>query len=283
MVSELSTSETTLNSLPPLTAVPELSIVVPCFNEESALEQLHGRLLSLMERFHTGTISEVILVDDGSTDRTWARLQERFQSLPWARLVKHPSNRGITAAIRTGIENASSPWVATIDSDCTYDPIQLQELASVITERTAMVTASPYHPHGKVVGVPKWRLALSKLASLGYRSLLRSKLHTYTSCFRIYRKELFMAIPATSDGFVGIAEIAWHLDQSGGTIVEVPAVLTTRKVGFSKMKTLPVIIQHLKLMSRILLARFAKPMSPVLEPNPDTCYTPNCPPESSHS
>ncbi|XZE19289.1 glycosyltransferase family 2 protein [Pirellulaceae bacterium SH449] len=255
MVSTLSTSESTENTEPLPTAVLELSIVVPCFNEESGLEQLHARLASLMERFHAGTISEVILVDDGSTDRTWAGLQERFQGLPWARLVKHPCNRGITAAIRTGIENASSPWVATIDSDCTYDPLQLQELASAITESAAMVTASPYHPDGSVVGVPKWRLALSKLASLGYRSLLRSKLHTYTSCFRIYRKESFIAMPATNDGFVGIAEIAWHLDRSGGAIVEVPAVLTTRKVGFSKMRTLPVIGQHLKLMSRILIAR----------------------------
>jgi dolichol-phosphate mannosyltransferase len=233
----------------------EMAVVVPCFNEFDGLEQLQHRLKQLIEAFPSGVIREVILVDDGSTDETYSGLQARFGFLPWAKILKHQVNRGITGAIRTGIQASSCKWVATIDADCTYDPLQLTELAEAIQDDVALITASPYHPSGKVVGVPAWRLALSKFASRGYRLLLRQKLHTYTSCFRIYRRDVASALPEPSQGFVGIAELLWQIDRAGGKIVEVPAVLTTRRIGFSKMRTLPVIRQHLRLMRRILFSR----------------------------
>jgi dolichol-phosphate mannosyltransferase len=240
-------------------SVVQLSIVVPCYNEELGLIQLHQRLCLVRENFVGGEIHEVVLVDDGSSDATWNLLQQLFGHYSWVRLVRHPSNRGITAAIRSGIEASSSPWVATIDADCTYDPLQLQELVSMIDERVAMITASPYHPSGLVIGVPKWRLALSKLASAAYRLLLKQKLHTYTSCFRIYRKDVWSKLPISHDGFVGVAEIAWQIDRMGESIIEAPAILTTRKLGFSKMRTLPVIRQHMVLMSRIFVSRILSP------------------------
>jgi dolichol-phosphate mannosyltransferase len=239
----------------------DMSIVVPCFNEFDGLEQLQHRLKQLVESFSCGSIREVILVDDGSTDGTYSGLQARFGFLPWAKIIQHPRNLGITGAIRTGIHASTSQWVATIDADCTYDPLQLAELAKSIHGDVALITASPYHPKGKVVGVPGWRLALSKFASTAYRLLLRQKLHTYTSCFRIYRRDVATALPEPSHGFVGIAELIWQIDRAGGKIVEVPAVLTTRRIGFSKMKTVPVIRQHLRLMRRILLSRFFGPKS----------------------
>lgn len=239
--------------------VVQLSIVVPCFNEELGLNQLHQRLCLVRENFVGGEIREVVLVDDGSSDATWNLMQQLFGHYSWVRLVRHPTNRGITAAIRSGIEASSCPWVATIDADCTYDPLQLQQLVSMIDEHVAMVTASPYHPSGRVIGVPKWRLALSKLASAAYRMLLKQKLHTYTSCFRIYRKDVWSKLPIAHDGFVGVAEIAWQIDRMGEAIIEAPAILTTRKLGFSKMRTLPVIRQHMVLMSRILVSRIFSP------------------------
>jgi dolichol-phosphate mannosyltransferase len=93
------------------------------------------------------------------------------------------------------------------------------------------------------------------LASRGYRFLFKQKLYTYTSCFRIYRKDVWTKLPISQDGFVGVAEIAWQIDRMGERIIEAPAVLTTRKIGFSKMRTLPVIRQHLVLMTKILISK----------------------------
>jgi len=238
--------------------VISLSLVVPCFNEEGGLDQLADRLRTLRSTFHQRLDVEVIFVDDGSSDGTWQGLKSRFEHLGWIKLVQHKHNQGITASIRTGFQHASNELVASIDADCTYDPIQVMALVELMTDEVAMVTASPYHPLGEVVGVPKWRLALSRAASFGYAILLGTSLYTYTSCFRLHRKSIMNQLPIRENGFVGIAEMLWQVQKSGGRIVEAPARLTIRKIGFSKMRTIPVILSHLKLMSRILLIRLSK-------------------------
>ena len=100
-----------------------------------------------------------------------------------------------------------------------------------------MVTASPYHTNGGVRNVPEWRLFLSKGASLLYRRVLQSKLDTYTSCFRVYRRSSFVDMDLKEKGFLGVAEMLGKLDLRGGKIIEYPAVLEVRLFGFSKMKT----------------------------------------------
>lgn len=232
-----------------------VSIVIPCFNEEASLHQLAERLAnvrsSLKEKFEL----EFILVDDGSSDRTVAGLQKNYGECPWARIVCHSENRGIAAAIMTGMREASNELVATIDADCTYDPIQLGALLQAMDDNTAMVTASPYHPDGEVEGVPLWRLGLSRTASKAYRQLVKAPIHTYTSCFRLHRRSFMLDIALREEGFVGIAEMLWQIARRGGVIREVPVRLTSRRVGYSKMRTLPVILSHLKLMVRILFDR----------------------------
>jgi len=235
--------------------VTKLSLVVPCFNECDCLDQLVERLKTVRSTFSDQMDLHVILVDDGSDDGTADGLDQRFGHLDWATVIKHPSNRGLTAAILTGINASSSELVASMDADCTYDPVQLLELWNAMGEDTAMVTASPYHPLGIVEGVPRWRLLLSKTASVCYGWLMWTPLHTYTSCFRVYRRSWISGMTIRNDGFVGIAEMLWNVSRRGGKIIETPAILTSRKIGLSKMKTLPVIANHLKLMTHIALTR----------------------------
>lgn len=232
-----------------------VSVVVPCFNEEQGIDQLAERLKTLRSVFADRLQLEVVLVDDGSHDGTADALDHRFAHCDWARVVRHPSNQGITSAILTGIRQARHEYVASIDADCTYDPIQLMALVERIAPEVAMVTASPYHPQGVVEGVPSWRLSLSKLASWGYRCLMPTSLHTYTSCFRLYRRSQMLDLEVRESGFVGIAEMLWHVARRGGKVVEAPARLTSRRIGYSKMRTIPVIVSHLRLMSRIAVDR----------------------------
>jgi dolichol-phosphate mannosyltransferase len=115
----------------------------------------------------------------------------------------------------------------------------------------SLVTASPYHPDGQVCGVPAWRLQLSRLASWCYRVMTKTDLRTYTSCFRLYRKSHVVDLDIREPGFVGVAELLWQVARRGRRVVEAPAKLTSRRVGYSKMRTLPVILAHMKLMCRI--------------------------------
>jgi hypothetical protein len=115
--------------------------------------------------------------------------------------------------------------------------------------------ASPYHPEGRVLNVPGWRLFLSKGASALYRRILRQKLHTYTSCFRVYRQSTVSGISLKHGGFLGVAEIVGIMDLTGSRVAEYPATLEVRMLGRSKMKVVRTILGHIRLLSELLRLR----------------------------
>lgn len=235
-------------------AVVGVSLVVPCYNERAAIDQLMARLAAARSAFADRFEFELIFVDDGSTDGTAELIEAALGTACDGRLVRHGHNRGVAAAIHSGILAASHEIVVSIDSDCTYDPLGLDRLVEVLlqdhTAAVALVTASPYHPQGDVVGVPAWRLSLSKVASQLYRLRTGLPLHTFTSCFRAYRRSRFLGMQLSQGGFVGVAEMLCEAAAQGGLIAEVPATLHTRRVGYSKLRTLPVIRGHLAYLRR---------------------------------
>lgn len=224
-----------------------LSVVVPLFQEESGVEHLQQgltRFRAIEERVRK---VDFVLVDDGSTDRTQELLRKHFAGWP-AEILRHPTNQGLTAALRTGSSAAKGELVAWLDSDLTYEPEVLTALAAQIDAGADVACASCYHPEGEVVGVPRWRLWLSQLASRRYRSLTAAPLHTFTCMVRVYRREVLARCPMTRGGFLGVTEVLLRALLAGYRIVETPAVLKRRRAGVSKMRTWRVGLQHLELM-----------------------------------
>ena len=85
---------------------PHISLVVPCFDEEDSLRSLLPALCAwLEEREREGRPSEVVFVNDGSSDRTGAILTMETKRVAGMRVITHPVNRGVGAAMRTGIEH----------------------------------------------------------------------------------------------------------------------------------------------------------------------------------
>lgn len=233
-----------------------ISIVIPCYNEEPTLPYLANTLKSLEEGLSRNYKPEFIFVDDCSKDATFERLKEIFGAKENVRIVRHEINQGVAAGIMTGMCEAATEIVCSMDCDCTYDPHELEKMLPLLSENVDMVTASPYHAQGGVRNVPEWRLFLSKGASWLYRRVLRSKLNTYTSCFRVYRRSSVIDLNLRETGFLGVAEMLGKLDLGGGRIIEYPAVLEVRLFGFSKMKTARTIFGHLKLLSHLAKLRF---------------------------
>jgi glycosyltransferase involved in cell wall biosynthesis len=169
--------------------------------------------------------------------------------------VRHEVNSGPAIAILNGIAAASSEMVASIDCDCSYDPIDLVKMLPMLEDGVSMVTASPYHPRGAVRNVPEWRLVLSRTLSLLYRMVLRQKLCTYTSCFRVYRRSAMLGMTLEHRGFLGVAEMLGKLDLAGEKIVEYPTTLSVRVLGYSKMKVARTITGHFSLLASLLKQR----------------------------
>ncbi len=123
-----------------------VSVVIPCFNEELILPYLKNTLRTVERTLGPAYDLQFIFVDDGSSDRTWAGLQETFGSRADCLPIRHPANLGVAAAIMTGIRAAGNDIVCSMDCDCTYDPLELGAMIPLLGEGVDMVTASPYHP-----------------------------------------------------------------------------------------------------------------------------------------
>src|SRR4051795_11038570 len=92
----------------PASAAAPLSVVIPCHNEAPALDRLAAELIRLQANLAGIYETELIFVDDGSTDTTWTLLRELFGGQKSVKLLRHPTNRGIAAAIATGIAAATA-------------------------------------------------------------------------------------------------------------------------------------------------------------------------------
>src|SRR5688572_20495707 len=108
-------------------ASPEFSVIAPCFNEEANVAELARRVLNV---FHRGGLQgELILVDDGSRDRTRAAIEELVREHPDQVVGRfHPTNRGIAHGWKTGVAAARAPVVGVIDADLQYQPEDLLRL-----------------------------------------------------------------------------------------------------------------------------------------------------------
>ncbi|MCS6914621.1 MAG: glycosyltransferase family 2 protein [Myxococcales bacterium] len=230
-----------------------VSVVIPCYNERAAVPQLAAGIrpvLDELERRHGSC--ELVLVDDGSSDGTVDALLQALGSDPRVRLLRHEHNRGLGAALRTGFAAARGEIIVTTDADGTYDFVEIPALLERMGPEVDIVTASPYHPEGGVEGVPAYRLALSRGASLIYRLLLDRRVHTYTSMFRAYRRGVLERVRFCSPGYLAMAEILAEALLAGSTVAEFPAVLRVRRYGQSKARVLRIMVDHLRFQMGLL-------------------------------
>ncbi len=247
----------------------KLSIIVPCYNEADNIQKLHDELLPVIEGmvlqgWHDDSkeihSAEMIFVDDGSRDKTFSMLEECFSGHNKSEVItfkflKHETNLGLGAAIRTGFSKADGDIVVTVDSDGTYKFSEIPVFLTFLTPGVDIVTASPYHPDGGVVGVPANRLFLSRGSSLLYRILVDRHVYTYTCLFRAYRSEVIKNISFSSNGFLAGTEVLVKAIFKGYHVAEFPAVLHRRMYGVSKAKIVETIFSHLRFQGRIFLYR----------------------------
>ncbi|BCX02935.1 MAG: glycosyl transferase [Candidatus Roseilinea sp.] len=238
-----------------------ISIIVPC--EEEGIEKLREDFLPVVCELALSEPVEVIFVDDGSKDKTWDLLIQTFgklerQSGLTFKFEHHPVNRGLGAAIRTGLAASGGDVVVTTDSDGTYRFTSIPTLLRYLKPGVDIVTASPYHPEGAVVGVPGYRLLLSQGASLLYRLILAGlgmNVHTYTALYRAYRRPVVDSVKFESNGFLAGTELMVKAMLMGYRVAEYPTVLYSRQHGISKAKLARIVRAHLSFQWKVLLHR----------------------------
>jgi dolichol-phosphate mannosyltransferase len=239
----------------------KLSMVIPCYNEADGAAALVARLAATREMLGPAWDWETICVDDGSRDETSARLESLAAGRLPLRIVRHERNQGLGAALRTGYAHATGDVIATADSDCTYDPLEIPSMLKLLDAGFDVVVASAHHPEGRVENVPAARLLLSRGASRLYRLVLGCDIYTYTGLLRVYRAEVIhrVAPSVRSNDFLAVTEILVAALLRGYRVGEHPTVLRARTLGRSKAVIPRVIGDHVAFLAGLVRARARVP------------------------
>jgi dolichol-phosphate mannosyltransferase len=224
----------------------DVAFVLPAFNEERDLPALLRRISSTMAdqpfRYH------VVIVDDGSKDRT-AEIAEEFAKTMPIRLVRHVVNQGLGAAIQTGLSEAvkGADFIVTMDSDNSHDPMYVRNMVDFLNERKDMglVIASRYRPGSEVKGLASYRKLLSYGCFFTMKLLVPYRgVRDYSTGFRCYRASTLHRLilhygsqMVQETGFVCQLELLLKLRAVNAQAAEIPYVLRyDLKEGASKLR-----------------------------------------------
>lgn len=218
---------------------PEISVIIPIFNEEDNIPSLYDELTTVLEGLERRW--EVVAVDDGSTDASFARLAEIHQSDPRWRIISFRRNFGQTAAFSAGFEHARAPIVVTMDADLQNDPKDIPRFLERLDEGFDIVSGWRVKRKG---GFFSRRLP-SFVANRLISSSTGVVLHDYGCSLKAYRSELLEHIHLYGDLHRFIPAIA---SQYGARITEIEVNDRVRRHHTSKYgfgRTLPVLLDLL--------------------------------------
>lgn len=252
---------------------PTIWLALPAYNEERSLPALLERCIPLAQELERqGAAFRVLVVDDGSRDRT-AEAAAAFSNRLALEVVPHGVNRGLGAALRTGLTGAiqragPDDHIATMDADNTHDPGLLVGMWKRLeSEQADVVIASRYVPGGEEVGLTPLRRVLSRGASflLSMVTPVRGA-RDYTCGYRLYRGAMLRRAAAAwgdrlveESGFTCMAEVLLKLGRGGARVTEHPLVLRyDLKEGASKMKVMRTISRYFVLARRIRSGRLPR-------------------------
>ncbi|MDW8051658.1 MAG: glycosyltransferase family 2 protein [Armatimonadota bacterium] len=193
------------------TEEPLVSVIVPVYNEEKTLQELLERLRRAPFR------KEIIVVDDGSTDKTPEILAEQQDIIA----IRHERNRGKGAAIRTGLSYATGEIVIIQDADLEYDPNEIPKVIEPIVRGEAQVV----YGSRLMRGLPKEMPFLNKVANLilrwCVRLLYRYPLTDEATCYKAFRTDLLRSFNLRCKRFEFCPEVTAKTLKRGIRIHEV--------------------------------------------------------------
>jgi glycosyltransferase involved in cell wall biosynthesis len=202
----------------------KLSVVVPVFNERNTLVEIVRRMRGV--ELPDGIDTEIIVVDDGSTDGTRDVLKQLGDST--VRVVLHSDNRGKGAAVRTGFEHATGDYVLVQDADLEYDPEDWPRLVNpVLRGKARVVYGSRFTGERRNMLFLHW--VGNRFLSLATNVLYNTTLSDMETCYKLIDRTLLDDLRLRSDRFDIEPEITAKILKRGVRIYEVPISYTGRE------------------------------------------------------
>ncbi|HEY67277.1 MAG TPA: glycosyltransferase family 2 protein [Thermoflexia bacterium] len=222
-----------------------LSIVLPAYNEEANVESAVERVSTVAQQL--GMDYEIILVNDGSTDRTGEIARELMQRIPNFRLVEHYPNRGYGGALKAGFAAATKDLIVFVPADNQFDFGEVNRLLERIEEADIV---SGYRAR-------RQDPFIRKLNAFGWNTLVRllfGYLCRDIDCgFKLFRREVLKHVNLVSDGAMIDTEFLAGAKARGFRIAEVPVTHLPRVAGEATGANLGVILRAFRDLVRFRL------------------------------
>jgi len=218
--------------MPPQGALPDsptppesLSILIPVFNESATVEEALRRLWAVDLPLAT----EIIAVNDCSTDDTADRLAGLAEESPWPfTLLHHERNRGKSAALRTALARASGSLTLICDADLEYDPADIPDLLAPVLAGTADAVYGSRFLNLERTESTWWHTLGNRLLTALSNLFSRLALTDMETCFKLVRTDVLHSLNLRAERFGFEPEVTIRLGQLGQRLVEIPIAYEAR-------------------------------------------------------
>ena len=217
-------------SAPP---VPDVSVVVPVYNSEASLPELIERVRAAMA--DRGVTHEMVLVDDGSRDRSWSVITGLTAQHPNVRGLRLMRNYGQHNALLAGIRAAHGPVIVTMDDDLQHRPEDVMTLVDALGDEVDLVYGTSVEEEHSA-----WRNVSSRITKAAMASAVGDDMANKASAFRAFRTQLRDGFAGTSDPFVSIDVL---LSWATVRVAAIPVHMEERKYGRSNY-TFRKLVRH---------------------------------------
>jgi dolichol-phosphate mannosyltransferase len=209
---------------------PQLSVVVPVFNEQDNVAPLVGEIVAALR----GRIEfEIVYVDDHSRDATLATLQRLRAEVPELRVLRHAAQSGQSTAIRNGVKAARGAWIATLDGDGQNDPADIPKLLDERARTDGNVKLfAGWRVHRQDSGSKRWA---SKAANAIRARMLRDDTPDTGCGIKLFERDAFLDLPYFDHMHRYLPAL---MQRAGWKTVSVPVHHRARSTGVSKYNNL---------------------------------------------
>jgi dolichol-phosphate mannosyltransferase len=222
-------------SAEPRCALQLLSVVIPALNEEGCICSTVEHL-TLELRIHN-VPNEIIVVDDGSTDATWSKLQELSERLPNVRPMRNDGRHGFGRAIAFGLQNITGDAAVIMMADESDDCRDVVRYWQLLNEGWDAVFGSRFMRGGGVIDYPRFKLLINRSANFFIRVIFGTSLNDTTNAFKAYRREVIEGCsPLISPHFNLTVELPLKTIVRGYSWTAMPITWRNRRTGESKLK-----------------------------------------------
>jgi dolichol-phosphate mannosyltransferase len=212
-----------------------LSVVIPARDEEGCIESTVGHLH--LELRIQNVPHEIVIVDDGSTDSTWLKLQALRDQIPTVKPVQNKGIHGFGRAIICGLEHMSGDAVVLMMADESDDCRDVVRYWQLLNEGWDAVFGSRFIKGGGVIDYPWLKLRINRLANFLVRLMFRIKLNDTTNAFKAYRRTVIAGCtPLLSPHFNLTVELPLKTIVRGYSWTVIPITWRNRRTGSPKLK-----------------------------------------------